>query len=684
MDYENILTVCPYCGAGCGLYLQKLDGEIVGLLPVKEHPVSQGKLCIKGWNATAFLRHPDRLRQPLIRRGEQLRPANWEEALGLVAERLKQIWQRSGPEALGFLASAKCTNEENYLMQKLARAGFKTNNVDHCARLCHAPTVAGLAAAFGSGAMTNSTPEFSEHTRCFLITGSNTTEAHPLIASHILKAKQRGAKLIVIDPRRVQIGRLADLYLCPRPGTDVAWLNGLMYVIITEGLADQDFIQHRTEGFEQMRQVVEEYPPEEVEKITGIPAGQLRAAARMYAQNKPAAIIYSMGITQHTTGTDNVKSIANLAMLTGNLGIAGGGVNPLRGQNNVQGACDMGALPNVYPAYQPVSSPEAKAKFEAAWQVEALPEQPGLTVVEMVHAAGLGHLRAMYILGENPLLSDPDILQARECLEQLEFLVVQDIFLSETAELADVVLPGATFAEKDGTFTATDRRIQRLRKVVEPPGEAKADWEIICILAQQLGLSGFEFAGPAEIMEEVARLAPSYAGVSYQRLDREGFLHWPVPSPDHPGTPYLHKEKFTRGLGRFHPVRFQQAAEIPDADYPFVLTTGRTIFHFHTGTMTRRSPKLEQEAPEPYVEIHPEDAARIGVKRAGRVRVISRRGQIELGARITKHIQPGVVFIPFHYAEAAANVLTQAALDPVAKIPEYKVCAVRVEPIGKA
>lgn len=541
--------------------------------------------------------------------------------------------------------------------------------------------MAGLAAAFGSGAMTNSIPEFGEYTRCFLITGSNTTEGHPLIASHVLKAKERGAKVVVIDPREVQIGRLADLYLRPRPGTDVAWLNGLMYVIITEELADQEFVEKRTEGFEEMWRVVQQYPPERVEEITGIPAEDLRAAARMYAQNKPAAILYAMGITQHTTGTDNVKSVANLAMLTGNLGIPGGGVNPLRGQNNVQGACDMGGLPNVYPAYQSVTSPEAKAKFEAAWGVEGLSDKVGLTVVEMVHAAGEGRLRGMFVMGENPLLSDPDIQHARECLEKLDFLVVQDIFLTETAQLAHVVLPGAAFAEKDGTFTATDRRIQRVRKAVDPPGQAKADWEILCLLAKRLGAAGFDFSSPEEIMAEIARVAPSYGGVTYERLDREGFLQWPVPSVDHPGTPYLHKEKFTRGLGRFHAIEFQEAAELPDEEYPFILTTGRTMFQFHTGTMTRRSPKLEQEAPEPYVEMHPDDAARIGLNGARRVRVVSRRGAIEVAVRLTERIRPGVVFIPFHYAEAAANALTHAALDPVAKIPEYKVCAVRVEPI---
>ena len=541
--------------------------------------------------------------------------------------------------------------------------------------------MAGLAASFGSGAMTNSIPEFSQYTRCFLITGSNTTEAHPLIASHVMEAKERGAKIIVIDPREVQIGRLADIYLRPRPGTDVAWLNGLMNVIITEELADQEFIEKRTEGFEEMWEVVKEYTPERVEEITGIPADDLRAAARLYAQNKPAAILYAMGITQHTTGTDNVKSIANLAMLTGNIGIPGAGVNPLRGQNNVQGACDVGALPNVYPGYQPVTSPEAKAKFEAAWGVEGLPEQPGLTVVEMVNAAGEGQLRAFYIMGENPMVTDPDIHHVKECLEKLEFLVVQDIFPTETAQLAHVILPGASFAEKDGTFTSTDRRVQRVRKAVNPPGEAKADWEIICELAKKLGAKGFDFSSPEEIMAEIARVTPSYAGVTYERLDKEGSLQWPVPSVEHPGTPYLHKEKFTRGLGRFHAIHFREAAELPDEEYPFILTTGRTMFQYHSGSMSRRSPKLEQEAPEPYVEINPSDAEKIGLNGAKRVRVSSRRGSIELAVRLTERIKPGVIFIPFHYAEAAANALTHAALDPIARIPEYKICAVKVEPV---
>ena len=529
--------------------------------------------------------------------------------------------------------------------------------------------------------MTNSVPEFSAHTQCFLITGSNTSEAHPLVASHVMEAKERGAKIIVVDPREIQIGRLADLYLHFRPGTDVAWINGMMNVIITEGLADKEFIEERTEGYEELRQVVKEYTPERVEQITGIPADGLRAAARMYATHKPAAILYAMGITQHTTGTDNVKSCANLAMLTGNMGLPGGGVNPLRGQNNVQGACDLGGLVNVYPGYQRVTDPAMKAKFEAAWSVEGLSDQVGLTVTEMVNAAGDGRLRALYVMAENPMLSDADVNHVRHCLEQTEFLVVQDIFLTETAELAHVVLPGASFAEKDGTFTGTDRRIQRVRQAIEPLGESKPDWVIICELAQRMGASGFDFDSPSAVMAETAAVTPIYGGVSYERLEEEGSLQWPVPSADHPGTPFLHKGKFSRGRGHFHAIHFQEAVELPDEEYPFTLTTGRLMFHWHTGSMTRRTEKLEQEVPEAYVEIHPDDAERIGLNGSRRVRVASRRGEIELAARVTERIRPGVVFIPFHFAEAAANALTNSALDPVAKIPEYKVCAVRVEPV---
>jgi len=541
--------------------------------------------------------------------------------------------------------------------------------------------VAGLAASFGSGAMTNSIPEFETDTNCFLIIGSNTSEGHPLIATRVLKAKKRGAKVIVLDPRKNQIGHWADIYYSFHPGSDVAVFNGLINVIISEGLYDQTYVAERTEDFEALKTLVAEYNPEKVAEISGIPADGIREIARTYAQNKPAAILYAMGITQHTTGVDNVKSTSNLAMLCGNVGVPGGGVNPLRGQNNVQGACDMGALPNVYSGYQVVTSEEVQKKFQEAWG-SAGPLKVGLTVTEIVHAAGEGQVRALFIMGENPMVSDPDINHVRQCLENTEFLVVQDIFPTETVQLAHVVLPGASFAEKNGTFTNTERRVQRVRKAIEPLGEAKEDWSIICELAKKMGAQGFDFSSTKKVMEEINKLTPSYGGITYERLEALGSLQWPCPAVDHPGTPYLHKGKFSRGLGKFFALEYKEPNEMPTEEYPYVLTTGRSMFHFHTGSMTRRSDKLHNEVPEAYVEIHVSDAKKIGLNGHKRVRISSKRGEIELGVRVTDDIKRGVVFIPFHFAEAAANVLTNTAIDPVAKIPEYKVCAVKVEPLG--
>jgi formate dehydrogenase alpha subunit len=527
--------------------------------------------------------------------------------------------------------------------------------------------------------MTNSIPDLEE-ADLILVTGSNTTEQHPIIGTRILRAQEKGAKLVVVDPRQIQLALHADLWLRQRPGTDVVWLNGMMNVILAKGLEDKGFIEERTEGFEELREVVEAYTPERVEAITGIPRDDLVRAARMYGQANRAAIVYSMGITQHTSGVQHVWSCANLAMLTGNVGRAGTGVNPLRGQNNVQGACDTGALVNVYPGYQSVTDAQIRAKFEKAWGVEGLASEVGLTVVEMMNAAAEGRVKAIYIMGENPVLSDPDSNHVVEALKNLEFLVVQEIFLSETAELADVVLPSASFAEKEGTFTGTDRRVQMVRQAIEPLGECKPDWQIICQLGQRMGASGFKFLTPEEIMDELASLSPIYGGISYERL-QEGFLHWPCRSADDPGTPYLHKGEFARGRGLFHAVEHQEAAELPDEDYPLLLTTGRNTFHWHGGTMTRRSVKLDREVPEAYVEVNPEDAERLGLKDGERGRLVSRRGEIETNIWVTERVPQGVVFAPFHFAEAAANVLTNPALDPVAKIPEYKVCAVRLEPI---
>jgi formate dehydrogenase alpha subunit len=542
-------------------------------------------------------------------------------------------------------------------------------------------TVAGLAAAFGSGAMTNSLAEIARSKVLFL-TGTNTTENHPIIAIKMKQAvMEGGAKLIVADPREIDMTRFAHIWLRHTPGTDVALFNGLMHVIIEEGLYDKEYVKTRTEGFEEMKEVLKRYTPQFVEGITGVPQVDLRKAARLYAGAERAAIFYAMGITQHITGTDNVKSLANLAMLCGNVGIESGGVNPLRGQNNVQGACDLGALPNVFPAYQQTANAEARKKFESAWKVSALQGTPGLTVTEMIPAAAKGDLKALYIMGENPMVSDPDLKHVEEALKNLAFLVVQDIFLTETAQLADVVLPAASFAEKDGTFTNTERRVQRVRKGVEPPGQARTDWEIIADLASRMGYE-MQYRSAEEIFAEFTELTPSYAGISYKRLEKEGGIQWPCPTPRHPGTPYLHKDKFVRGRGLFHAIEFIPPAELPDKEYPLLLTTGRVLYHYHTGSMTRRDNGLNFRYPEGHVEIHPVDAMEMGVADGEKVRVTSRRGRIEMPVMVTSRSPQGTVFIPFHFFEAAANRLTNPVLDPIGKIPEYKVCAVKVAKVG--
>ncbi len=519
-----------------------------------------------------------------------------------------------------------------------------------------------------------------EKAEVILVTGSNTTENHPVASSYIKRAVTRyGAKLIVVDPRRIQLAKYAHLYLRPYPGTDIAWINGLMHVIIEEGLYDEEYVKARTMGLDDVKKLVRRYTPDYVESITGIPRDLLVEAARMYASAKAASIIYCMGITQHTCGTDNVKSLANLAMLCGNVGIRGGGVNPLRGQNNVQGACDMGALPNVYTGYQRVTDLASREKMERAWNVKGLPENVGLTVTEMMEKAAHGELKALYIIGENPMVSDPDLNHVEEALKALEFLVVQDIFLTETGQFAHVVLPSASFAEKDGTFTNTERRVQRVRKAIEPPGLAKQDWEILCELSTRMGYP-MSYKSPQEIMKEIASVTPSYCGITYERIEYEG-IFWPCTSTDHPGTPCLHIDQFACGLGVFHAIDFSPPAEEPDRDYPLILTTGRILYQYHTGTMTRKSPELNFLAPECFVEVSKEDAKGMGINSGDRIKVRSRRGEIVVKAQISDKAHPGTVFIPFHWAEAAANRLTNRALDPVAKIPEFKVCACAVEKI---
>lgn len=541
--------------------------------------------------------------------------------------------------------------------------------------------------------MTNSIRDIAEESRAIFIIGSNTTEQHPVIGTKIRRAKrQRGVKLIVADPRRIDIADYADLHLRHKPGTDLALLNGLMHIILREGWQDRQFIAERTEGFEELRATLQKYTPEVTSEITGVPVADLELAARMLAENRPGSLLYAMGITQHTVGVPNVMSCANLQMLLGNMGLPGGGVNPLRGQNNVQGACDMGGLPNVYPGYQRVTDPAIQAKFEQAWGVP-LPAEAGLTVTEMLKAAEHGQVKCLYVIGENPMVSDPDLNHVRYSLQQTEFIVVQDLFFTETGQFADVVLPAAAFAEKEGTFTNTERRVQRVRQAVQPPGQARPDSWIITELARRLLAlgavrpqpqaphAGWEYTGAPSVMDEINALTPIYAGVTYSRLEAGAALQWPVPTPDHPGTPVLHVGKFSRGLGQFVAVDHVPPAELPDEEYPLMLTTGRVIYHWHGGEMTHRARNLEAMYPEALVEINPKDALKHHISHGQLLRVASRRGEIIAKAEVTDRVEPGLIFSTFHFADSAANFLTNPALDPQAKIPEYKVCAVRVEAV---
>jgi len=539
--------------------------------------------------------------------------------------------------------------------------------------------VAGLAAAFGSGAMTNSIDDLGE-SDCFLITGTNTTENHPVIATFIKRAvTQKGAKLILVDPRNIDLAKYATVWLRQKPGTDIAWINGMMNVIITEGLADEKFIAERTENFDALKETVSKYTPEYVEKISGIPAEDLKTAARLYAGAGAAAIVYAMGITQHITGTDNVKSCANLAMLTGNIGRPGTGVNPLRGQNNVQGACDMACLPGNLPAYKKVGEAADRKPFEDAWGV-TLPEKPGLTIPKILEGAGKGTVKALYVMGENPMMSDPDITHVAKALKNLDLLVVQDIFLNETTEFADVVLPTASWAEKDGTYTNTERRVQLIRTAVDAPGRSKPDWEVITMLANKLG-AGWKYETAWDILTEINKVTASYGGITYDRLKKNS-LQWPCPNTEHPGTPILHTAAFTRGKGLFSVCEHIPADELPDDEYPFLMTTGRILYQYHTATMSRRSKGLVSRTPEAFVELNPADAAKLGVSQGDRLEIASRRGAIEVVADVSDRCDEGVVFIPFHYSEAAVNRLTNPVIDPVANIPEYKVSAVKIKRVA--
>ncbi|MEJ5301372.1 MAG: formate dehydrogenase subunit alpha [Thermodesulforhabdaceae bacterium] len=674
-------TVCPYCGVGCNLELNVASDQVIKVTVDETVPPNYGVLCAKGRFGFEFINSEKRLQKPLVRNGNSFKEVSWDEALNYVAKKLKEIKDQYGSSAIAGLCSARCTNEDNYIFQKFMRAVIGTNNVDHCARLCHASTVAGLATTLGSGAMTNSIEDI-EDAEVVLVIGSNTTENHPVFGMKLKKlARMKGTKIVVIDPRRIDLVDDAVMHLPLRAGTDIALVNAMLNVIIREELYDKKFVEEHTEGFEELVKVVESYTPERAEEITGVPKEDIIEVARTYARAQRAAIVYCMGVTQHTKGTDNVKSLSNLALVCGHIGKPGTGVNPLRGQNNVQGACDMGGLPVFYPGYQRVDVEDVKRKFEKLWNVKQLSTEPGLTVVEMGHAALEGKIKALYIMGENPILTDPDLHHLEEALEKLELLIVQDIFFTDTCKFAHVVLPSSSFAEKDGTFTNTERRVQRVRKALKPKGDVKDDWRIIAELSERLGYP-MPYRNTEEIFEEIRKATPQYAGITYRRIEKVG-IQWPCPTEDHPGTPILHVGKIARGKGLLVPVEYKPPKEQPDREYPFVLVTGRNYYQYHTGTMSRKCKVLNYGAPEPVLEMHPMDAHVLGVSPDDIVKLTSRRGSIELKVRVSERVKRGEVFSTFHFSEARVNILTGSELDPVAKIPELKVTAVRIEKVGK-
>jgi formate dehydrogenase alpha subunit len=681
---REVETTCPYCGVGCGIRLKvREDGRLAVMADdVPENHSSLGTLCVKGRFGTGFVHAHDRITVPMVKRDGTWREVSWDEALEAAADGLGRNRER-----FGALASAKATNEDGYIIQKLARVVMGTNNVDHCTRLCHSPSVEAMLASMGSGATSNSYQDYEE-AGCLLVVGADASANHPVIAIRLRKAVSRGARLIVINPKRIELCDQADLWLQERPGTDVALFNAMAKLILDEGIARLDFIRSRTEGFEAWVASLAPYTLEYAEEITGVPRDEIAQAARWYA--RPAfsgsCLIWGMGITQHTNGTANAHALLNLALAAGQMGFAGSGISPLRGQNNVQGCGDAGAVPTNLPGYADYS-PASLSRFEHAWGVR-LPGKTGLVVTEMTEGCLDGTIRAMYVVGENPMLAEPDLHHTDKALRQLDCLVVQDLFMHETAELAHVFLPAAAFAEKEGTFTNSERRVQRVRKAIDAPGQARPDWWISCELAKRvarrLGVphSGFDFTHPSEIFDEMARLWPAIAGLSHARLESGG-IQWPCPSPDHPGTRFLYAESFPTGRARFVPVsQGAAAAELPDPVFPFVLNTGRLLYHWHGGTLTRRVQGLLELAPRLEIAINPVDARRLGMGEGGALLVVSRRGELQGFAHLTEAVRPGAIFVPFvKLADSAANFLTNSAHDPSSKIPEYKVCAVRLEKV---
>lgn len=678
---EKVLTTCPHCATGCQYYLVVKDNEIVDVEPANG-PSNKNLLCVKGrFGSFNFVHSPERLKYPLIKNKEtgEFERATWDEALDLIASKFTEIKKQYGSDSLAGFACSRSPNEDCYMLQKMVRCAFGTNNVDNCARVCHSATVAGLAMTLGSGAMTNPISDITNDVDVIMLVGSNPEEAHPVIGMQIRQAVERGTRLIVVDPRDIGLSKRADIHLKIKPGTNVAFANGMMNVIINEGLADEEFIKTRTEGFEELKEIVKEYTPEKVAEICHIDPDHLREAALMYAKAKKAPIIYCLGVTEHSTGTEGVMSMSNMAMLVGKIGRSGCGVNPLRGQNNVQGACDMGAMPGDFPGYQKVTNPEVVAKFERAWGVK-LSNKPGMHATDVFGAAIRKEIRGLFIFGEDPVVTDADQNHIKKALQSLDFFVVSDLFMTETAAYADVVLPGTSYAEKEGTFSNTERRVQRVRKAVELEGEMRLDTDIFIDLMNRMGYPQPHLTSE-EIMDEIASVTPIFGGISHRRLDKRGPIQWPCPDKNHPGTPILHVGKFSRGLGWFYPAEYVPSAELPDDEYPFILMTGRILYHYNTRAMTGKTPGLMEREGHSFIEMNTEDAARLGIANGEKVRVSSRRGTILSTARVGEKVSPRETWMPFHFPDGNANVLTNAALDKYARIPEYKVCAIKVEKI---
>lgn len=679
-ETQKIPTTCPHCGTGCQMNLLVKNNRLVGVEPL-DGPANKNLLCVKGKFASyKFVGSGDRLTEPLIKRNGIFEPASWEEALTLVSSKFNEIKAENGPDALAGFSCSRATNEDNYVFQKMVRAAFGTNNVDNCARVCHSASVHGLAQTLGSGAMTNPIADITEDVDMILLVGSNPEEAHPVIGAQIRQAIQRGTQVVVVDPRKINLVKDSALHLQVQAGTNVAFANGMMHVILKEGLADRHFIEERTEGFSDLEKMVADYTPEKVAEICHIHPEDLIQAARMYAKAEKAPIIYCLGVTEHSTGTEGVMSMSNLAMLVGKVGKPGCGVNPLRGQNNVQGACDMGCMPYDFPGYQKVNNPEVIDKFEKAWHVP-LNRNTGLTSTKVLPAATAGNVKGLYIFGEDPIVTDPDTGHVRQALESLDFLVVQELFMTETAAYADVVLPGISYAEKDGTFTNTERRVQRVRKAVERRGQAREDYEIFCEVMTRMGYP-CAYESAKEIMEEISAVTPSFGGINYERLEKES-LQWPCRSLTDPGTPIMHVGSFARGKGLFKAIPYKQAQELPDEEYPYLMSTGRMLYHYNTRAMTGRTEGINQIANHSYIEINAVDAQALGIQEGDKVEVHSRRGKIETYAAVGNRVFPQEVFMTFHFPDGNVNEITNAVFDDIATIPEYKVCAVAIKPVNK-